>query len=88
MNDEEKRQNDDTNAQHEQKTVQHDASYVSTCLDGHSTMNRQTNITTDHTLQNIIQFYEQNGFGTISGYVGEKIALWVNETSEEMVFMR
>ncbi|MED0686041.1 DnaD domain protein [Anoxybacillus ayderensis] len=85
MNDEEKRQNDDTNVQHEQKTVQHDASHVSTCLDGHSTMNRQTNITTDHTLQNIIQFYEQNGFGTISGYVGEKIALWVNETSEEMV---
>lgn len=73
-----------TNGQHDERTMQHDASHASTCQDARRNMNRQTEITT-HTLQNIIQFYEQNGFGTISGYIGEKIALWVNETSEEWV---
>ncbi|AST07817.1 DnaD domain-containing protein [Anoxybacillus flavithermus] len=85
MNGEEERQNDETNAQHEQTTMQHDVSHASTCQDARRNMNRQTNITTDHTLQNIIYFYEQNGFGTISSYVGEQMALWVNETSAEWV---
>ncbi|MCX8002004.1 MAG: DnaD domain protein [Anoxybacillus mongoliensis] len=74
-----------TNGQYDEQTMQHDVSHTSTCQDAHRNMNRQTNITTDDTLQNIIQFYEQNGFGTISSYVGENMALWVNETSEEWV---
>ncbi len=85
MNGEEERQNDDTNAQHKQTTMQHDVSHMSTCQDAHRNMNRQTNITTDDTLQHIIYFYEQNGFGTINSYVEEKMAVWVNETSEEWV---
>lgn len=75
----------DRNDQHEQKTMQHDVSHMSTCQDAHCNMDRQTNMTTEDTLQNIIQFYEQNGFGTMNSYVGEKMALWVNETSEEWV---
>lgn len=30
-------------------------------------------------------FFEQEGFGTISGYISEKITLWCNELSEELV---
>lgn len=85
MNGEEERQNDETNVQHKQTTRQHDVSHASICQDGRRKMNRQTNITTDDTLQNIIQFYEQNGFGKMSSYVKEKMALWVSETSKEMV---
>lgn len=74
-----------TNGQHDERTMQHDASHASTCQDARRNMNRQTEITTDHTLQNLIYFYEQNGFGTISSYVGEQMALWVNDTSAEWV---
>ncbi|WP_035020335.1 DnaD domain protein [Anoxybacillus flavithermus] len=74
-----------TNGQHDEQTMQHDESHASTCQDARRNMNRQTNITTDHTLQNMIHFYEQNGFGTISSYVGERMALWVDETSAEWV---
>ncbi|KFZ42226.1 DnaD domain protein [Anoxybacillus flavithermus] len=93
VHDESSRQHDEqamcieqkTNIQHDEQTMQHDMSHMSTCQDAHRNMNRQTNITTDDTLQNMIQFYEQNGFGTMNSYIEEKMALWVNETSEEWV---
>nr|WP_052016362.1 DnaD domain protein [Anoxybacillus flavithermus] len=78
MNGEEERQHDETSGQH-------DVSHMSTCQDAHGYMNRQTEITTDHTLQHIIYFYEKNGFGTISSYVADQMAHWSKETSEEWV---
>jgi DnaD/phage-associated family protein len=30
-------------------------------------------------------FFEQNGFGVIGSYIGEKIANWIADTSEELV---
>lgn len=33
----------------------------------------------------IVRFYEQNGFGVIGGYLREKINMWVDDTSEELV---
>ncbi|KJE28124.1 DnaD domain protein [Geobacillus kaustophilus] len=38
-----------------------------------------------HSLREIIQFVEHNGFGTVGSYIGEKIASWVDDTSEELV---
>lgn len=34
---------------------------------------------------NAFQFYEQNGFGTISPYIAEKISMWIDDLSEELV---
>lgn len=34
---------------------------------------------------NPIQFYEQNGFGILSPYVGQKIGYWIDETNPELV---
>jgi len=38
-----------------------------------------------HSFREIIQFVEQNGFGTVGSYIGEKIVSWVDDTSEELV---
>ncbi|KQC48507.1 replication protein [Geobacillus sp. Sah69] len=38
-----------------------------------------------HSFRDIIQFVEQNGFGTVGSYIGEKIVSWVDDTSEELV---
>lgn len=35
--------------------------------------------------QTAFEFYEQNGFGTLSPYVAEKIGTWIEELSEELV---
>ncbi|OKO91449.1 Helicase loader DnaB [Geobacillus proteiniphilus] len=38
-----------------------------------------------HSFREIIRFVEQNGFGTVGSYIGEKIVSWVDDTSEELV---
>ncbi|OQP06821.1 replication protein [Geobacillus sp. 46C-IIa] len=38
-----------------------------------------------HSFREIIHFIEQNGFGTVGSYIGEKITSWVDDTSEELV---
>ncbi|MEK3976084.1 DnaD domain-containing protein [Psychrobacillus sp. FSL K6-1267] len=35
--------------------------------------------------ENVISFYERNGFGTISDYIGQKIGAWIDDLSEELV---
>ncbi|WP_412679375.1 DnaD domain-containing protein [Caldifermentibacillus hisashii] len=35
--------------------------------------------------QNPFTFFEQNGFGTISGYLFEKIQAWCEDLSQELV---
>ncbi|MBM4764819.1 DnaD domain protein [Bacillus sp. B15-48] len=35
--------------------------------------------------ENPFQFFEQNGFGTIGGYISEKISSWCNDLSEKLV---
>lgn len=35
--------------------------------------------------ENAFSFYEQNGFGMLSGYVAEKINAWLNDLPEELV---
>ncbi|MFC0299124.1 DnaD domain-containing protein [Geobacillus jurassicus] len=37
------------------------------------------------TYKEIVRFYEENGFGVIGDYLREKINVWVDETSEELV---
>ncbi|MED4925936.1 DnaD domain protein [Anoxybacillus geothermalis] len=37
------------------------------------------------TYKEIVRFCEQNGFGAIGGYLREKINMWVDDTSEELV---
>ncbi|MGG3924933.1 DnaD domain protein [Metabacillus fastidiosus] len=37
------------------------------------------------TAQSPYQFFEENGFGTISPYIAENINLWINDLSEELV---
>lgn len=35
--------------------------------------------------ENPIQFYQQNGFGAITPYVGQKVNMWVDDLSSELV---
>lgn len=35
--------------------------------------------------ENPIQFYEQNGFGAITPYVGQKVNMWIDDLSSELV---
>ncbi|MEK3645859.1 DnaD domain-containing protein [Aeribacillus sp. FSL M8-0235] len=35
--------------------------------------------------KNPFRFFEQNGFGTISPYIAEKISMWIDDLSEELV---
>ena len=64
------------------------SSEVSSALIKHKQNETKQNIKEDeedaHT-KNPFRFFEQNGFGTISPYIAEKISMWIDDLSEELV---
>jgi DnaD/phage-associated family protein len=39
----------------------------------------------DLDLREVVNFFEQNGFGTVGSHIGERIASWIDDTSKEIV---
>lgn len=78
-------------------SVQNEQTECSDWTSGDTNLNRPLpEITTEITLEKkeeevqarlaaTFQFYEQNGFGTLGGYIAEKIGQWCDELSPELV---
>ncbi|GCD83698.1 hypothetical protein PTHTG4_27620 [Parageobacillus thermoglucosidasius] len=39
----------------------------------------------DLDLREVVNFFEQNGFGAVGGHIGERIVSWIDDTSKEIV---
>jgi DnaD/phage-associated family protein len=93
-------QNEQTTDEIDSPPAQNEQSICSTWSDDLLNLNRPipentTEITTDIKKEveeeaparesNPYIFFEQNGFGVIGGYIAEKIASWITDTSEELV---
>jgi DnaD/phage-associated family protein len=93
-------QNEQTTDEIDSSSTQNEQSICSTWSDDMLNLNRPipentTEITTDIKKEveeaparesiNPYIFFEQNGFGVIGGYIAEKIASWIMDTSEELV---
>jgi DnaD/phage-associated family protein len=64
------------------------SSEVSSALNKHKQNETKQNIKEDEEdarAINAFQFFELNGFGTISPYIAEKISMWIDDLSEQIV---
>ncbi|NNU91844.1 DnaD domain protein [Geobacillus sp. NFOSA3] len=94
-------QNEQTTDEIDSPSVQNEQSICSNWTDDLLNLNRPIpEITTENTTDinkevvvdtpvresmNPFLFFEQNGFGVIGSYIGEKISNWIADTSEELV---
>ncbi|NUK31018.1 DnaD domain protein [Parageobacillus sp. VR-IP] len=94
-------QNEQSTDEIDSPSVQNEQSICSNWTDDLLNLNRPIpEITTENTTEinkevvvetsaresiNPFVFFEQNGFGVIGSYIGEKIANWIADTSEELV---
>jgi DnaD/phage-associated family protein len=91
-------QNESSSTQIESSSSQNESSIYSDCIDELVNLNRTIpESTTESTsdIKNIVeeeahmespfQFFEQNGFGTIGGYISQKIIQWCEDLSDELV---
>ncbi|MGG3843289.1 DnaD domain-containing protein [Anoxybacillus kestanbolensis] len=92
-------QNEQSTDEIDSPSVQNEQSICSNWTDEALNLNRPipentTEITTEkkeeveedaRVRENPFAFFEQNGFGTIGGYISEKISTWIDDTSEALV---
>jgi DnaD/phage-associated family protein len=93
-------QNEQSTDEIDSPSVQNEQSICSNWTDDLLNLNRPIpEITTENTTDinkevvdtpvresmNPFAFFEQNGFGVIGSYIGEKISNWITDTSEELV---
>ncbi len=99
QNDTSTAQNEQTTDEIDSPSAQNEQSICSKWTDEALNLNRPipentTEITTEkkeeveeeaRVRENPFAFFEQNGFGTIGGYISEKISTWIDDTSETLV---
>jgi DnaD/phage-associated family protein len=93
-------QNEQSTDENDSPSTQNEQSICSNCTDELLNLNRPipentTEITTEkkeeveeeraRDFREVVSFFEQNCFGAVGGYIGERMAAWIDDMSKEIV---